>query len=145
MVELLEMYEIVKIIHIVAVISWFAGLLYLPRIFVYHTQVAVASEADKIFQVMERKLLYYIMSPAMLVSLACGLYLANEIGFEFIWLHIKITLVLILVGYQHFLGKCRKKFAAGQNKYSEKFYRIINEVPALILIAIISLVILKPF
>jgi len=145
MFEGIENYDIIKIIHIIAVISWFAGLLYLPRIFVYHTQVAFGSETDKIFQTMERKLLRYIMNPAMIVSLLCGLYLAKEIGFEFIWLHIKITLVLILVGYQHFLGKCRKNFATGKNKYSEKFYRIINEIPTLIMIAVVSLVILKPF
>lgn len=145
MEEAFEYYEIIKIIHIIAIISWFAGLLYLPRIFVYHSQVAVGSEADKIFQIMERKLFYYIMSPAMLVVLACGFYLANEIGFEFIWLHIKITLVLILVAYQHFLGRCRKKFAAGENKHSTKFYRIANEVPTIIMIAVVSLVILKPF
>lgn len=141
----LDYFEIIKICHIVAVISWFAGLLYLPRIFVYHTQVAVGSETDKIFQTMERKLLRYIMNPAMILTIAFGLYLANEIGFEFVWLHIKITLVAILVFYHHFLGRCRKNFELGKNKYSTKFYRIINEVPTVIMIAIVSIVILKPW
>ena len=145
MEEGFELYEIIKILHIVAVIAWFAGLLYLPRIFVYHSQVAHRSETDKIFQTMEFKLLRYIMTPAMILVLAFGLYLANEIGFGFVWLHIKITLVLLLVGYHFFLGHCRKNFAAGKNKYSTKFYRIINEVPTVLLIAIVSLVILKPF
>ena len=145
MEEGIELYEIIKIIHIVAVISWFAGLLYLPRIFVYHTQVAIGSESDIIFQTMERKLLRYIMNPAMVVVLLCGFYLANEIGFEFVWLHIKITLVLLLVGYHHFLSRCRKNFALGKNKYSAKFYRIINEIPTVAMIAIVTLVILKPF
>ncbi len=145
MEEVFELYEIIKIVHIVAAISWFAGLLYLPRIFVYHTQVAVGSEADKIFQIMELKLLRYIMTPAMIATLSFGLYLSSEIGFEFIWLHIKITLVLLLVAYQYFLSRCRKNFALGQNKHSHKFYRLINEMPILALIAIVSLVILKPF
>lgn len=145
MLEEIEFYEIAKIFHIIAVISWFAGLLYLPRIFVYHSQVKVGSETDSIFQTMERKLLHYIMTPAMIVVLVLGLYLANEMGFEFVWLHIKITLVLLLVAYQFFLGKCRRDFIAGKNKHSTKFFRIINEVPTILLIAIVTLVILKPF
>lgn len=143
--EGIELYEIIKIVHIIAVMSWFAGLLYLPRIFVYHAQVVTDGESDKIFQVMERKLLRYIMNPAMIVVLLCGFYLANEIGFEFVWLHIKITLALLLVGYHHFLSRCRKNFAIGKNKYSAKFYRIINEIPTLAMIVIVALVILKPF
>ncbi len=142
--ENIDVFEIIKILHIVSVISWMAGLLYLPRIFVYHCRVSQNSESCLIFQEMERKLLRYIMNPAMILTLIFGFYLANEIGFEFIWLHIKITLVLILVGFHHFLAKCRKSFAAGKNKYSEKFYRIINEIPTILMIAIVALVILKP-
>ncbi len=141
----IELYDIVKILHIVAVISWFAGLLYLPRIFVYHSQVAVGSESDKIFQIMEKRLLRFIMLPAMLLVFCFGLYLALQIGFEFTWLHIKIALVLGLAAYHGFLSSCRKKFALGQNKHSQKFYRIINEVPTLLMICIVTLVILKPF
>ncbi len=142
--ENIDVFEIIKILHIVSVISWMAGLLYLPRIFVYHCRVSQNSESDLIFQEMERKLLRYIMNPAMILAIIFGLLLAKEIGFEFIWLHIKITLVLILVGFHHFLAKCRKNFAARQNKYSEKFYRIINEIPTILMIAIVALVILKP-
>ncbi len=141
----IELYDVIKILHIVSIISWFAGLLYLPRIFVYHTQVAVGCEADKIFQIMERKLLRYIMNPAMILTLSFGFYLAWQIGFEFVWLHIKITLVAILVIYHHLLSRYRKNFEKGQNKHSQKFYRIINEVPAILMIVIVTLVVLKPF
>ncbi|MBM3579807.1 MAG: protoporphyrinogen oxidase HemJ [Alphaproteobacteria bacterium] len=143
--EGIELYDVVKILHIVAVISWLAGLLYLPRIFVYHSQVAAGSETDKIFQVMERKLLHYIMNPAMILVFIFGFYLTSEIGFEFTWLHIKLTLVAILTFYHHLLSRWRKDFAKCQNKHSEKFYRIINELPMLLVIGIVSLVILKPF
>lgn len=143
--EDIEFYDIAKILHIISVISWLAGLLYLPRIFVYHTQVAVGSETDKIFQTMERKLLRYIMNPAMILTLIFGFYLASEIGFEFVWLHIKLTLVAILVIYHHLLGRWRKNFEKGQNKHSQKFYRVMNEVPTIAMIAIVALVILKPF
>lgn len=142
--EEIELYDIVKILHIIAVISWLAGLLYLPRIFVYHSQVSVGSETDKIFQIMEKKLLRFIMTPAMILVFIFGFYLASQIGFEFIWLHIKITLVLCLAGYHGFLSRCRKNFEKGENKHSQKFFRIINEVPTLLMIAIVVLVVLKP-
>ena len=141
----IETYDLIKILHIVAVISWMAGLLYLPRIFVYHAQVASNSESDKLFQIMERRLLKFIMTPAMILSFIFGLYMASEIGFEFVWLHIKITLVLVLAGFHGFLSRCAKNFAKGENKRSQKFFRIINEVPTTLMIAIVALVILKPF
>lgn len=141
----IELYDIVKILHIVTVISWLAGLLYLPRIFVYHAQVEVGSEADKIFQIMEKKLLRYIMNPAMILVFIFGFYLASQIGFEFTWLHIKLTLVFILAIFHHLLSRWRKDFEKGQNKHSQKFFRIVNEVPTLLMIAIVTLVILKPF
>lgn len=141
----IEIYEIIKILHIVAVISWMAGLLYLPRIFVYHSKVLSGSESDQIFQEMERKLLRYIMNPAMILTVIFGLYLANEIGFEFVWLHIKLTFVTILIIFHHFLARWRKDFTKGQNKHSEKFYRLVNEIPTIAMIAIVALVILKPF
>ncbi len=143
--EEIEIYDVMKILHIVAVMSWMAGLLYLPRIFVYHCQVNKGSEADIIFQTMERKLMRYIMLPSIILVFAFGFYLANEIGFDLVWLHIKITLVLLLAGYHGFLSKCRKNFANGVNKYSEKFYRIINELPIVLALAIVALVVLKPF
>jgi putative membrane protein len=141
----IELYDAIKILHIIAVISWLAGLLYLPRIFVYHAGVKVGSESDKIFQIMEKKLLRAIMLPSMILVFVFGFYLASQIGFEFVWLHIKITLVLCLAAYHGFLSNCRKKFAQGKNKHSQKFYRFLNEVPTLLMIPIISLVILKPF
>jgi protoporphyrinogen IX oxidase len=141
----IETYSLVEILHIVAVISWLAGLLYLPRIFVYHTQVAVGSESDKIFQTMERKLLRYIMNPAMIVVICCGLYMASEIGFNQGWLHAKLTLVSILVIFHHLLGRWRKNFEKGQNKHSQKFFRMMNEVPTIAMICIVTLVVLKPF
>lgn len=140
----IEFYEIAKILHILAVISWFAGLLYLPRIFVYHAEVTVGSQTDKIFQIMEKKLIRYIMLPAMITTFVFGFYMAAEIGFEFIWLHIKVTLAFILAGYHGFLSKCRKNFVSGKNKHSAKFYRIANEVPTILMIVIVTLVILKP-
>jgi putative membrane protein len=143
--EEIELYDVIKILHVTAVISWLAGLLYLPRIFAYHTQVAAGSESDKIFQVMEKRLIRYIMNPAMVLTFGLGLYLASQVGFEFIWLHIKITLVLCLAGFHGYLSNCRKKFAKGQNSHSQKFYRIINEIPTILMICIIALVILKPF
>lgn len=145
MIEL-ESYDIVKILHVISVISWMAGLLYLPRIFVYHARVTYQSDTDKIFQEMERKLLRYIMNPAMIASFVFGFYLAFQIGFEDSkWLHIKIALAFVLAIFHAFLSKCRKNFLNGKNKYSEKFFRIINEIPTIIMIAIVSLVILKPF
>ena len=143
--EEIELYDVVKILHIVAVISWMAGLLYLPRIFVYHTQVAPGSETDKIFQVMERRLFRFIMNPAMILVFIFGLYLASQIGFDLPWIHAKLTLVGILTFYHHLLGRWRKNFENGQNKHSQKFYRIINEVPTILMICIVALVILKPF
>ncbi|OFW80133.1 MAG: TIGR00701 family protein [Alphaproteobacteria bacterium RIFCSPLOWO2_01_FULL_40_26] len=141
----IELYDVIKILHIAAVISWLAGLLYLPRIFVYHAQVTVNSESDKIFQTMERRLLRYIMNPAMILVFIFGFYLAWQIGFEFVWLHVKLTLVAILVFYHHLLSRWRRDFQKGQNKHSQKFYRIINELPTILMIAIIALVVLKPF
>lgn len=141
----IETYDLIKILHIVAVISWMAGLLYLPRIFVYHAEAKVGSETDKVFQIMEKRLLYFIMMPAMLLTFSFGLYLSSQIGFHLVWLHVKMTLAVGLAGYQGFLSRCRKNFAKGENKYSQKFYRIINEIPTVVMIVIVALVVLKPF
>lgn len=143
--ENFDFYEIAKILHIISVISWMAGLLYLPRIFVYHSDVKKNSESDKIFQIMERKLHNYIMTPAMIVTLISGFYMALAIGFSFIWLHIKITLVLFLVIFHFILGKWRQDFIKGQNKHDHKFFRLVNEIPTILMIGIVALVILKPF
>lgn len=134
-----------KSLHIIAVISWLAGLLYLPRLFVYHSKVEVGSEMDKTFQIMERRLLRFIMNPALILVIILGLTLAYIMGFNYVWLHIKLTLVTALIIFHHLLSRWRKDFEKGQNKHSEKFYRIMNEVPTILMIAIVFLVIFKPF
>ena len=139
-----EFYNFFKIIHIIAFISWMVGLFYLPRLFVYHTKVKSGSEADNLFQTMELKLLRIIMNPAMIITFLTGFYLLSIHGFE-VWLHIKLTLVIILAGFHGMLARWRKIFANGQNQNSEKFYRYINEVPTIILILIVTLVVTRPF
>lgn len=119
--EEIEIYYIIKILHIVAVISWMAGLLYLPRIYVYHCRVAFGSDTDKIFQEMERKLLRYIMNPAMILSFFLGFYLAIQIGFAgMYWLHLKIVLVLFMAAFHGYLSICQK------NLHKEKIIIMIS-------------------
>lgn len=136
-----------KSIHLISVICWMAGLLYLPRIYVYHTKVAVGSETDKTFQVMEQKLLRFIMNPAMISTFIFGLINAYIYGFAALdtWFHIKMLAVLILVIFHGLLARWRKDFATGNNVHSEKFYRIINEVPTFCMIVAVIMVIVKPF
>jgi putative membrane protein len=142
-----EYYDWIKAFHLIFVISWMVGLLYLPRLFVYHSEVSQGSPEDKMLQVMERKLLKIIMNPAMVISIILGLWLAQIYGFKNLggWFHIKITLVIIMIYFHHFLGKRRKDFVNGINKYSSKFYRIINEIPSISMIIIVVMVIVKPF
>jgi len=142
-----EYYDWIKAFHLIFVIFWMAGLLYLPRLFVYHTQVKTGSDQDKLFQVMERRLLKFIMNPSMIVAIILGLILAHVYGFKNIelWLHIKYSLVLILVLYHHLLARYMKNFEKGNNTKSTNFYRVINEIPGLILVIIVILVIVKPF
>ena len=139
-----SLFYFVLSIHIIAVISWMAGLLYLPRLFIYHTKVKKQSEAYNIFQIMEKRLLRIIMNPAMVVVFITGLYMIYLTSFNQMWIHIKLLLVLILAIFHGFLARCYKNFVISSNKYSEKFYRIINEVPTVIMIAIVFLVIFKP-
>ena len=143
-------YLLFKSIHLIAVISWMAGLLYLPRIFVYHSE-AVANNKSKdlifTFKVMERRLFIYIMNPAMIISWIFGVLLIYTIGisnFGSFWLQLKLLFVIILTIYHFFLFQCLKKFAENNNSFSPKFYRIINEIPTILLIAIIFIVVLKP-
>lgn len=140
----MDPYNFFKIIHFISLISWMVGLFYLPRLFVYHCQVDNKSQSDEIFQIMERKLLRIIMNPAMIITFISGFYLISIVGIA-PWLHAKITLVLFLAGFHGFLANCRKKFANGKNIKSEKFYRIINEVPTILLILIVTLAVIKPF
>ncbi len=136
----------IKALHVIAVISWMAGLLYLPRLFVYHCEAEKGSKQSETFKVMERRLLRAIMNPAMVVVWVTGPYLAWAQGMvNDKWLWAKFALVLILTGYHHALAAWRKDFAEDWNVRSPKFYRLMNEVPTLIMIGIVVLVIVKPF
>ena len=139
-------YLLFKSLHLIAVISWMAGLLYLPRIFVYHSEASHISQKDT-FKIMERKLYNYIMMPAMLLSWLFGLLLIHNLGFgvftEF-WMQIKTIAVLILTYYHFLLGKYLGDFARDNNHKSSKFFRIINEIPTIILIVVVFAVIFKP-
>ena len=140
-------YLLFKSLHLIAVVSWMAGLLYLPRIFVYHVENKEKKEATKIFEVMERKLFYYIMRPAMIFTWIFGLVLIHEIGFgqlANLWLQLKLTLVIFLTGYHFYLGLLLNQFKMDQNKRTSKFFRYINEIPTLMLILIVFIVVFKP-
>jgi|TARA_B100000780_G_C20854443_1_gene339617 putative membrane protein len=142
----MNFYLLFKSLHLIAIISWLAGLLYLPRIFVYHSETK-ESEVKKTFLTMERKLYNYIMMPAMIASWFFGVLLINSLGFSLfleLWMQIKIILVLLLTWYHFYLGKCFRLFMADQNTKSSKFYRIINEAPTILLIGIIFIVVFKP-
>ena len=142
----MNFYLLFKSLHLVAVISWMAGLLYLPRIFVYHSESNHDSQKD-VFKIMERKLYNYIMMPAMLLSWLFGVLLIHSLGFEVfaeLWMQIKIISVVILTYYHFLLGKYLNDFAINDNKRSSKFYRIINEVPTIILIVVVFVVVFKP-
>ena len=140
------MYEWIKALHIIAVISWMAGMLYLPRLFVYHCEAEPGSKQSETFKMMERRLLTAIINPAMIVTWLAGLYLAwSGHWFSSTWLHAKLALVIILSGVHGFFSRWVKDFAADQNTRSQKFYRIINEVPTVLMIFIVILVVVKPF
>ena len=140
-------YLLLKSLHLIAVISWMAGLLYLPRIFVYHSQNNAQPIISEVFKVMEKKLFYYIMTPAMILSWIFGLILIHEIGFDKLgqkWMIIKLIFVVLLTLYHLYLGKILGQFKLDSNKHTHKFYRYINEIPTLLLILIIFVVIFKP-
>ena len=143
-------YLLFKSIHLIAVISWMAGLLYLPRIFVYHSDAVKNKKSEDLmstFEVMERRLFIYIMNPAMIVSWIFGILLIHTTGivnFGALWLQLKLIFVIILTIYHLFLFQCLKNFSENNNSYSSKFYRIINEIPTILLIGIILAVIFKP-
>jgi protoporphyrinogen IX oxidase len=140
------MYEWIKALHIIAVISWMAGMLYLPRLFVYHCGAEVGSKQSETFKIMERRLLKAIINPAMVVTWLAGLYLAYAGHFfSASWFHGKLLLVLLLSGVHGYFSRWVKDFAADKNTRNERFYRIINEVPTLLMIGIIIFVVVKPF
>ena len=142
----MNIYLLFKSLHLIAVISWMAGLLYLPRIFVYHSENN-NEIISNVFKTMEKKLFYYIMTPAMILSWLFGLVLIHEIGFQqlaSLWLQLKLVLVILLTTYHFYLGLLLNRFKLDQNKNTSKFYRYINEIPTLLLILIVFIVIFKP-
>ena len=142
----MNVYLTFKALHLIAVISWMAGLLYLPRIFVYHSETK-NNDVQETFKVMERRLFLYIMNPAMILSWLFGFLLLHSIGLQSLkepWLIAKLILVVSLTFYHFFLFNCLKKFSTDKNDHSSRFFRIINEVPTILLIVIIFLVVFKP-
>ncbi len=140
------LYLWIKSLHIIAVIAWMAGMLYLPRLFVYHCEAEPGSKQSETFKVMERRLLKAIMLPAMIATWIFGLWLAFEAGFfKSGWLHAKLALVLILSGIHGWLSRLARDFAHDRNRHSQKFYRYLNEVPTVLMILIVLVVVLKPF
>ena len=140
-------YLLFKSLHLIAVFSWMAGLLYLPRIFVYHVENKEKKEATDIFEVMEKRLFFYIMRPAMIFTWIFGLILIYINGIEIFsqsWIQIKIVLVVLLSAYNDYLGKCLRSLKNNTNTRSSKFFRIINEIPTVLLIFIVFVVIFKP-
>ena len=140
-------YLFFKSLHLISVISWMAGLLYLPRIFVYHAQNNSEPIISEVFKIMEKKLFFYIMTPAMILSWLFGLLLIHEIGFEQlgqIWMILKLVFVVLLTIYHFYLGSILNQFKLNLNEHSHKFFRYINEIPTILLILIIFVVIFKP-
>ena len=140
-------YLLFKALHLISVISWMAGLLYLPRIFVYHAQNNFEIKVSEVFKIMEKKLYFYIMTPAMILSWLFGLLLIHEIGFEKLsqtWMILKLLFVIILTLYHFYLGRILSQFRINLNKHSHKFYRYINEIPTILLILIVFVVIFRP-
>ena len=140
-------YLLLKSLHLIAVIAWMAGLLYLPRIFVYHVENSEKEETTKIFETMEKRLYFYIMRPAMVLTWLFGIMLIYNIGhevFSYLWIQVKLFLVILLTIYHEYLGKCLKTLKLGTNKRSPKFFRIINEIPTVLLIFIVFVIIFKP-
>jgi conserved hypothetical integral membrane protein len=136
----------IKALHVVAVISWMAGLLYLPRLFVYHAVEPAGSEASERFKVMEYRLYRFIMRPAMAVAWVAGLWLAwSSFGFKGGWLHAKLLFVVILTVHHELQGKWLREFAADKRVRSQRFFRFQNEIPTLLMIGIVIFVIVKPF
>ena len=140
------MYEWLKAFHIIAVIAWMAGMLYLPRLFVYHCAAEPGSVQSETFKVMERRLLRAIINPAMIATWLLGLWLVWLGGWMLApWFHLKLALVIVMSGVHALLARYVRDFAADRNRHSQKFYRIINEVPTVLMIAIVLVVVLKPF
>lgn len=144
---LAQYYEWIKVAHIVSVICWMAAIFYLPRLFVYHTQVQIGSEAHNLFVIMEKKLQKQIMNPAMIGTYVFGLMLAYIYGMQALggWFHVKFTAVILLTAIHAMFARWRKDFINGKNTKSETFYRVINEVPVILMVISVIMVVIKPF
>ena len=140
-------YLLFKSLHLIAVVSWMAGLLYLPRIFVYHAENINDQNSTNIFKTMEKKFYFYIMMPAMILSWIFGLILISIVGFDVLsatWIQLKLIFVVLLTFYNFYLGQCLKNLAFKKNNKTSKFFRIINEIPTILLILIVFIVVFKP-
>ena len=140
-------YLLFKSLHLIAAISWMVGLLYLPRIFVYHVENLNDQNTCLVFKVMERKLFFYIMTPAMIVTWLFGLILIYILGFDILftlWIKLKLLFVILLTFYHFYLSRCLNDFKLEQNRKTSKFFRIMNEVPTILLVLIVFVVIFKP-
>ncbi|MFS8052257.1 MULTISPECIES: protoporphyrinogen oxidase HemJ [Rhizobium] len=141
-----NLYLWIKAFHIIAVISWMAGLFYMPRLFIYHTDAEPGSQQSETFKVMERRLLRVIMTPAMMLTWIFGLYLAWSVyDFHGGWLHAKIGLVVLLTGVHMFFSRAVRAFARDENRHSARYWRFMNEAPTVLMILIVILVVVKPF
>jgi putative membrane protein len=140
-----ELYPWIRAFHIMAVISWMAGLFYLPRLFVYHATVPLGDPRDETFRIMERRLYRYIMQPAMVAAWLAGLVLIAIIGFDHIWLHVKLLAVVLMTVFHFRLAFHVNRFATGKNRHTERYFRVINEIPTLLMIVIVIMAVVKPF
>lgn len=140
-----EYYLTLKALHLIAVISWMAAMLYLPRLYVYHAEATAGSEASEMLKTMERKLLRYIMNPAMIAAWILGLALISVVGMQDGWLHMKFSLLVAMMVFHVMLARWRKAFERDANPHPARFYRWMNEVPTVLMIAIVLLAVIKPF
>lgn len=141
-----NLYLWIKALHLIAVMSWMAALLYMPRLFIYHTDAAPGSEQSETFKMMEQRLLKVIMNPAMMITWGLGLYLAWSVyGFQGGWLHVKLLLVLLLTGVHMLFSRAVRAFARDENTRSARYWRLMNEAPTLLMILIVIMAVVKPF
>lgn len=143
----MTLYLWIKALHVISIISWMAGIFYLPRLYVYHCKVRIGSNSDMMLQTMEHKLLRIIMNPAMILSFVFGIWMLTLEPYLLKqgWMHFKLLLVILMTIMHMYFAKCRKKFQTGENANSERFYRLMNEVPVVFMIGIVILVIVMPF
>jgi putative membrane protein len=140
-------YDWIKALHVIAIISWMAGMLYLPRLYVYHVRAKAGSELSETLKIMERRLLRFIMNPAKIASLGFGIWLLilNPALLYAPYMHVKLTAVIGLFGVHAFLARCRRAFDEDRNRHSEKFFRILNEAPTVLMIVIVIMIIVRPW